>query len=143
MFYPSTADTYSLDFSVKPYTWIRKADMPVAMTHGHVANPNNHTSIYVQAGMNSSSENSDVVMKYHSGNDTWNTLDKAAPVTDGYTVTFTRFSGTSLITYKYVLGKVFFTSTDKDNVGKAKDTCLLYTSPSPRDRQKSRMPSSA
>ena len=24
-----------------------------------------------------------------------------------------------------------------------KDTCLLYTSPSPRDRQKSRMPSSA
>ena len=25
----------------------------------------------------------------------------------------------------------------------AGDTCLLYTSPSPRDRQKSRMPSSA
>ena len=25
----------------------------------------------------------------------------------------------------------------------AMDTCLLYTSPSPRDRQKSRMPSSA
>ena len=31
------------------------------------------------------------------------------------------------------------------NVGKGKDDtlCLLYTSPSPRDRQKSRMPSSA
>ena len=27
--------------------------------------------------------------------------------------------------------------------GELKDTCLLYTSPSPRDRQKSRMPSSA
>ena len=26
---------------------------------------------------------------------------------------------------------------------KGKETCLLYTSPSPRDRQKSRMPSSA
>ena len=26
---------------------------------------------------------------------------------------------------------------------KAKDTCLLYTSPSPRDRSLSRMPSSA
>ena len=26
---------------------------------------------------------------------------------------------------------------------KSLDTCLLYTSPSPRDRQKSRMPSSA
>ena len=29
-----------------------------------------------------------------------------------------------------------------DNIRVA-DTCLLYTSPSPRDRQKSRMPSSA
>ena len=27
--------------------------------------------------------------------------------------------------------------------GLTKETCLLYTSPSPRDRQKSRMPSSA
>ena len=27
--------------------------------------------------------------------------------------------------------------------GKVSETCLLYTSPSPRDRQKSRMPSSA
>ena len=42
---------------------------------------------------------------------------------------------------------------DKDNSSKISvsaqpfkvedDTCLLYTSPSPRDRQKSRMPSSA
>ena len=31
----------------------------------------------------------------------------------------------------------------KDRVAKMLDTCLLYTSPSPRDRQKSRMPSSA
>ena len=29
------------------------------------------------------------------------------------------------------------------NAGGVKDVCLLYTSPSPRDRQKSRMPSSA
>ena len=29
------------------------------------------------------------------------------------------------------------------NSGKSLYTCLLYTSPSPRDRQKSRMPSSA
>ena len=32
---------------------------------------------------------------------------------------------------------------DADNVATAMLTCLLYTSPSPRDRQKSRMPSSA
>ena len=32
---------------------------------------------------------------------------------------------------------------DLDVVGVAKGGCLLYTSPSPRDRQKSRMPSSA
>ena len=30
-----------------------------------------------------------------------------------------------------------------DASGKLQETCLLYTSPSPRDRQKSRMPSSA
>ena len=30
-----------------------------------------------------------------------------------------------------------------EDVGKIHDPCLLYTSPSPRDRQKSRMPSSA
>ena len=32
---------------------------------------------------------------------------------------------------------------EKQNKSTAFDTCLLYTSPSPRDRQKSRMPSSA
>ena len=31
----------------------------------------------------------------------------------------------------------------KNNVYKLVNDCLLYTSPSPRDRQKSRMPSSA
>ena len=31
----------------------------------------------------------------------------------------------------------------KDNNVTRHNTCLLYTSPSPRDRQKSRMPSSA
>ena len=30
-----------------------------------------------------------------------------------------------------------------DNLGECDFVCLLYTSPSPRDRQKSRMPSSA
>ena len=32
---------------------------------------------------------------------------------------------------------------EDDELGKISSTCLLYTSPSPRDRQKSRMPSSA
>ena len=31
----------------------------------------------------------------------------------------------------------------EDGLDRLHDTCLLYTSPSPRDRQKSRMPSSA
>ena len=33
--------------------------------------------------------------------------------------------------------------SDADALGKEIEDCLLYTSPSPRDRQKSRMPSSA
>ena len=37
-----------------------------------------------------------------------------------------------------------FDNQEKKSEEAAKvDTCLLYTSPSPRDRQKSRMPSSA
>ena len=34
-------------------------------------------------------------------------------------------------------------SKDESLFKKSKEICLLYTSPSPRDRQKSRMPSSA
>ena len=38
---------------------------------------------------------------------------------------------------KWVYGR------DKNNIPRSVCNCLLYTSPSPRDRQKSRMPSSA
>ena len=38
---------------------------------------------------------------------------------------------------------VFFDHNDERNESGLVKGCLLYTSPSPRDRQKSRMPSSA
>ena len=41
-----------------------------------------------------------------------------------------------------VLYKIFKNISEHPNEGKYR-SCLLYTSPSPRDRQKSRMPSSA
>ena len=49
--------------------------------------------------------------------------------------------------YKTIRGKEFYDFAlnrigESDNIEFLKD-CLLYTSPSPRDRQKSRMPSSA
>ena len=54
--------------------------------------------------------------------------------------------GNGELAINYYDGKLFY----KDNTGtvqviasKASASCLLYTSPSPRDRQKSRMPSSA
>ena len=40
-----------------------------------------------------------------------------------------------------LVGHDFFLYLDQDS--KRPSVCLLYTSPSPRDRQKSRMPSSA
>ena len=50
----------------------------------------------------------------------------------------------------YVIGATGVQVSDADNGNgtntvafHAEDVCLLYTSPSPRDRQKSRMPSSA
>ena len=41
---------------------------------------------------------------------------------------------------QYILGDLWKDTGSGHNIVK---TCLLYTSPSPRDRQKSRMPSSA
>ena len=72
-------------------------------------------------------------------------------------------SGSYTVQFKYTSGSgnsVTFSSTQKSTkivyadasdgtnpniyeVSTASDVCLLYTSPSPRDRQKSRMPSSA
>ena len=43
----------------------------------------------------------------------------------------------------YVRRKLFFDARQKDGQSALEFSCLLYTSPSPRDRQKSRMPSSA
>ena len=40
-------------------------------------------------------------------------------------------------------GKLSVRETGGNQTSLARTTCLLYTSPSPRDRQKSRMPSSA
>ena len=55
--------------------------------------------------------------------------------TDANTIVLTVDSAS--VTYAYASGS--FTR----NAGAGAMTCLLYTSPSPRDRQKSRMPSSA
>ena len=43
----------------------------------------------------------------------------------------------------YVYDSMQTSSVANGQVAQANRTCLLYTSPSPRDRQKSRMPSSA
>ena len=87
-------------------------------------------------------------------------IQKAVQGTD-YTLNITRHNVTlnersynnALLTLEPSIGKL---NETKENVTKQQDrlnelemerdticTCLLYTSPSPRDRQKSRMPSSA
>ena len=40
-------------------------------------------------------------------------------------------------------GGGFLIFSNRDSIGAKSDVCLLYTSPSPRDRTRSRMPSSA
>ena len=52
----------------------------------------------------------------------------------------------SAVVSNYAVVKVYFATDRQRDVGKPpaqRFSCLLYTSPSPRDRQKSRMPSSA
>ena len=63
---------------------------------------------------------------------------------DGDTITFSISSGAdaSLFSVNTTGSVTFNTAPDFEIPGDA-NTCLLYTSPSPRDREKSRMPSSA
>ena len=62
----------------------------------------------------------------------------AQPIPPGSTV-LCRSNGTETVTS--IIEKGYATITDSNSPYAA--VCLLYTSPSPRDRQKSRMPSSA
>ena len=62
-------------------------------------------------------------------------LDKG----DGGSNISTRVTQSSNNTIRFQIGSSYFSSTDT----LTNNSCLLYTSPSPRDRQKSRMPSSA
>ena len=68
---------------------------------------------------------------------------------DGRTLTYTVFNkvasivkGAHTTTFAYGPGRSRYKRTDTVTGGTA-TTCLLYTSPSPRDRTRSRMPSSA
>ena len=57
----------------------------------------------------------------------------------GYTVDNDDVHTSQSLNHCYVkVGKFYYDSRGMNSIG-----CLLYTSPSPRDRQKSRMPSSA
>ena len=64
---------------------------------------------------------------------------KAVESTEGLSLVAALDLGDSLEQLKDSGAKVVVDFTTPDSVM----TCLLYTSPSPRDRQKSRMPSSA
>ena len=69
-----------------------------------------------------------------------NKLDTAAPGGNGVEI--------DRIYYRFPLGDSFTIQAgpltrNTEMMGYKASACLLYTSPSPRDRQKSRMPSSA
>ena len=63
-----------------------------------------------------------------------NTQVERIPQTKGGEWTIVTLHSTDIVKFKHTGGFL-------DQI--LLDTCLLYTSPSPRDRQKSRMPSSA
>ena len=91
----------------------------------------NHTSAYSDAGITNetwySEDGNEIInqrYRLYTTDDDWGT----APSGDGTIVSKTAHTGT----WK-----------SKPGIVNQSQTCLLYTSPSPRDRQKSRMPSSA
>ena len=77
---------------------------------------------------------------YDPANDYYRVLFKP-----GYPVQARELTGLQSMLQNQVekFGQHFFKEGTKVIPGNTSYTCLLYTSPSPRDRQKSRMPSSA
>ena len=80
-------------------------------------------------------------------NQLWDTVNQTTYYSSSDPYTFSGGAGGSVNTYNTISeGGAFFIS-ENDNLtvtsGADPNSCLLYTSPSPRDRQKSRMPSSA
>ena len=64
--------------------------------------------------------------------------------TDGYRINYRSNDPKVMISTKTIPGKGgLFSKGQPTEIYKEYTICLLYTSPSPRDRQKSRMPSSA
>ena len=73
------------------------------------------------------------------------TLDRSSAASDVYKrqLLFTAFNTRDLETYKNYFSEDLEFFHDKGGLTGYDVTCLLYTSPSPRDRTRSRMPSSA
>ena len=82
---------------------------------------------------------------YSNGKTSNPTYEDVCSGTTGYVEVLRVEFDTSVITLKDILHIFFATHnpTTLNQQGNDIGTCLLYTSPSPRDRQKSRMPSSA
>ena len=72
---------------------------------------------------------------------TWKANGGGSPGTPGWNFYVLRFNGSDQ-TSIFLDGVLLNTETSSRSMNN-QNTCLLYTSPSPRDRQKSRMPSSA
>ena len=75
-------------------------------------------------------------------------LDAFTKVPEDYVKKSSRGGGLSLLSFSLILFLVisefiYYTNTVYKYEYTVDKDCLLYTSPSPRDRQKSRMPSSA
>ena len=73
-------------------------------------------------------------------------LPMLAQIAEDFDEVLEAHGGTTALEYKYDGARIQLHRED-DRVSiwtrRLSDVCLLYTSPSPRDRQKSRMPSSA
>ena len=68
---------------------------------------------------------------------------KIAVITSGENVAKAKLAGADLFGEEDLVESINKGNMDFDLLIATPDICLLYTSPSPRDRQKSRMPSSA
>ena len=135
----------------------RAQDGNVIYAH-KIPNNNQNTEAYMRSGnlpsryeVNTTPPASTTTKTLSSGDSTLYIADAPTHFPDSGTLRIRRAtSGTAgVVEYVNYNGKVSFvqdviaTTSGNSQIQVASTTCLLYTSPSPRDRTRSRMPSSA
>ena len=138
---------FDLNIETKNILMLRKPESPELLCYSELEDPYRGIAINLKDSMITYFTEVDTEDSSFKGKDYGLSGYQTRLNVNGKMVYGTAGAGPDIFGLPYTTGTVTKISnapiTPGDTVGREFYTCLLYTSPSPRDRQKSRMPSSA